>query len=47
MSTDEVQAERELQRQQLQEIYRLMEQNSDKFGVSSMDEVQQQMKLYA
>ena len=47
MSADEVQAERELQRQQLEQIYRLMEQNGDKFGVSSMEEIQQQMKLYA
>ena len=47
MSKDEVQAEREIQRQQLQEIFKLMEQNSDKFGASSMEDVQQQMKLYA
>ena len=47
MSADEMKAERELQRRQLEEIFKLMQQNNDKFGVSSMEDVKQQMKLYA
>ena len=47
MSSDEMQAERELQRRQLEEIFKLMQKNDDKFGSSSIDDVRQQMKLYA
>ena len=39
--------EREVQRKQLEEIFKLMAQNDDKFGVNSFDEIQEQMTLYA
>ena len=47
MSAADMQAERELQRRQLEEIFKLMQQNDDKFGAARMEDVQQQMKLYA
>ncbi|OWF47980.1 uncharacterized protein LOC110453664 [Mizuhopecten yessoensis] len=47
LTPEQVQNEREIQHQQLQNIFRLMQTQSDKFGVNSIDEVQQQMKLYA
>lgn len=34
------------QRKQLEEIFKLLETDKDKFGVSSMDDLQAQMKLY-
>lgn len=47
LTPDQVQEEREIQQQQLQNIFKLMQAQSEKFGVNSLDEVQQQMKLYA
>ena len=39
--------EREVQRKQLEDIFKLMEQNNDKFGIKSFDDIQDQMTLYA
>ena len=38
--------EREIQHEQLAAIFSLMEQQKEKFGVESMDDIQEQMKLY-
>ncbi|XP_033738888.1 uncharacterized protein LOC117326306 [Pecten maximus] len=47
LTPEQVHEEREIQQQQLQNIYKLMQAQNEKFGVNSLDEVQQQMKLYA
>lgn len=39
--------EREIQRQQLAAIFNLMEKQKDKFGVDSMEDINEQMKLYS
>ena len=39
--------EREVQRKQLEDIFKLMDQNNDKFGINSFDDIQDQMTLYA
>lgn len=46
MTMEELAEERETQRKQLEEIFKLLETDKDKFGVSSMDDLQAQMKLY-
>lgn len=38
--------EKEIQKQQLSEIFRLMQEQADKFGVTTMSDVEEQMKLY-
>lgn len=47
LTDEQLNQERELQRQQLAEIFTLMQEQQDKFGMSSMDDMQDQMKLYA
>ena len=47
LSAEDMEVEREAQRKQLEEIFKLMEQQNDKFGMESMDQVQEQMRLYA
>ncbi|XP_029834385.3 matrix-remodeling-associated protein 7 [Ixodes scapularis] len=46
MTDQQRELEHETQRKQLQEIYRLMQENRDKFGDTSIDEVVNQMALY-
>ncbi|KAJ7371142.1 Ubiquitin carboxyl-terminal hydrolase 31 [Desmophyllum pertusum] len=46
MTQEELDQEREMQRKQLEEIFKLLETDTDKFGVTSMDDLQAQMKLY-
>lgn len=46
MTTEELAQERETQRKQLEEIFKLLETDKDKFGVTTMDDLQAQMKLY-
>lgn len=46
LTAEEMENEREIQRKQIEDIFKLMEQHSDKFGVASEDDVRQQMKLY-
>ena len=35
-----------MQRKQLEEIFKLLENDKDKYGVTTMDDLQAQMKLY-
>lgn len=46
MTDEDLEKEREIQRKQMEDIFKLMEQHTDKFGVSSREDIQQQMKLY-
>ncbi|XP_045213505.1 matrix-remodeling-associated protein 7-like [Mercenaria mercenaria] len=46
LTAEDMEKEREIQRKQLEDIFKLMEQNSDKFGASSEEDIRQQMKLY-
>lgn len=46
MSSEQRHREREIQRQQLENIFKLMEDQKERFGVGSVDDVQEQMKLY-
>ncbi|XP_063444442.1 matrix-remodeling-associated protein 7-like isoform X2 [Mytilus trossulus] len=47
MTADQIAEEKEMQRKQLEEIFRLMQEQNDKFGVNSVEDIQNQMKLYA
>lgn len=47
LTEDQLQEEKEIQRQQLAEIFRLMQEQQDRFGIGTMDDMQEQMKLYA
>jgi DNA topoisomerase VI subunit B len=47
LTDDQIEEEREVQRKQLQSIFELMQSESEKFGINSLDDVQSQMKLYA
>lgn len=46
LTAEEIENEREIQRKQIEDIFKLMEQNSEKFGVTSEEEMLQQMRLY-
>ncbi|XP_031555889.1 uncharacterized protein LOC116292674 [Actinia tenebrosa] len=46
LTRQERELEREAQRKQLEEIFKLMASEKEKFGVDSMDQVEDQMKLY-
>jgi len=46
MTPEERSQEREIQRRQLEEIFRVMEEQKDKFGVNDFTDVQEQMKMY-
>ncbi|XP_077504276.1 uncharacterized protein LOC144114419 isoform X2 [Amblyomma americanum] len=46
MTEEQKTMEREAQQKQLEEIYRLMAEHSDKFGSTSMEEIVNQMALY-
>lgn len=46
MTEEELDQEREMQRKQLEEIFKLLETDKDKYGVTTMDDLQAQMKLY-
>ncbi|XP_077535494.1 uncharacterized protein LOC144147270 [Haemaphysalis longicornis] len=46
MTEEQKTLEKEAQRKQLEAIYRLMAQHSDKFGDTSMEEIVDQMALY-
>lgn len=46
MTPEQIAEEKELQRKQLEEIFRLMQEQNEKFGVSSVEDIQNQMKLY-
>jgi len=46
MTYDQLVDERAAQRQQLEDIYQLMETQKEKFGLKSVDDIEEQMKLY-
>ncbi|XP_067129561.1 matrix-remodeling-associated protein 7-like [Centruroides vittatus] len=46
LTEQQKQEEKEVQKQQLSEIFRLMQEQADKFGVTTMSDVEEQMKLY-
>lgn len=46
MTPEERLKEREIQRKQLEEIYKLMQEQDDKFGIEDMTDVSEQMKYY-
>lgn len=46
MTEEQKANEREIQRQQMEAIFKLMEDQEEKFGVGTMDDMQEQMKLY-
>jgi hypothetical protein len=46
LTEEDLKNEKEIQRKQIEDIFKLMAEHSDKFGVSSEDDVMQQMKLY-
>ncbi|GFR91889.1 matrix-remodeling-associated protein 7-like [Elysia marginata] len=47
LTEDQLREEKEIQRQQLADIFRLMQEQQDRFGIGTMDDMQEQMKLYA
>ena len=47
LTEDQLEEERKIQREQLEYIFKLMADQGEKFGITSMDDVKQQMKLYA
>ncbi|CAL1527480.1 unnamed protein product [Lymnaea stagnalis] len=47
LTEEQLNEEREVQRKQLAEIFKLMQEQQDRFGIGSMDDMQEQMKLYA
>ncbi|XP_052770160.1 matrix-remodeling-associated protein 7-like [Mya arenaria] len=46
LSAEEMEKEQEIQRKQIEDILKLMEENDDKFGETKRDDLQQQMRLY-
>ena len=46
MSAEQIAEERVIQQQQLSAIFKMMEDDSDKFGISSLGDMTDQMKLY-
>lgn len=46
MTQEERNQEREIQHRQMEEIFRVMEDQKDKFGVNDMADIQDQMKMY-
>jgi len=46
MSQEDRDKEREIQRRQLEEIFRVMEEQKDKFGVNDVTDIQEQLKMY-
>ncbi|KAK7113654.1 hypothetical protein V1264_012903 [Littorina saxatilis] len=47
LSEEEIESEKQRQRDQLEEIFRLMQEQQERFGISSFDEMQDQMRLYS
>ncbi|GFN79848.1 matrix-remodeling-associated protein 7-like [Plakobranchus ocellatus] len=47
LTEEQLMEEREIQRRQLADIFRLMQEQQDRFGIGTMDDMQEQMKLYA
>jgi len=47
MTEEERQQEAEMRRQQLENIFKLMQEQEEKFGMSSVNDVQEQLKMYS
>ncbi|ESO83916.1 hypothetical protein LOTGIDRAFT_229500 [Lottia gigantea] len=47
MSQEQLEEEREVQQQQLEQIFALMKEQEEKFGVQNVTDIKEQMKLYA
>ena len=47
LTEDQIAEERARQKDQLAEIFRLMQEQQEQFGIDSMDEIHDQMRLYA
>ena len=46
MTREERDKEHDIQRKQLEAIYKLLQQQEDKFGMNNMDDMSEQMKYY-
>jgi len=46
LTQEQIDEEKKVQQQQLEAIFKLMQEQSEKFGLTSMDDVQDQMSLY-
>ncbi|KAK7492841.1 hypothetical protein BaRGS_00015979 [Batillaria attramentaria] len=46
LTQEQIEEERLRQQEQLSEIFRLMQEQNERFGISSIDEMKEQMKLY-
>ncbi|XP_013393425.1 matrix-remodeling-associated protein 7 [Lingula anatina] len=46
LSEEQLEEEKEVQEVQMSQIFKLLREHEEKFGVHSLDEMQQQMKLY-
>ena len=46
MTKEDREKERDIQREQLKEIFKLMQQQDDKFGIQDFDDMSNQMKYY-
>jgi len=46
MTAEERDKEREIQRRQLEEIFSVMEEQKDTFGVKDVTDIQEQLKMY-
>jgi len=46
MSAEERDKERDIQHRQLEEIFRVMEEQKETFGVNDVSDVQEQLKMY-
>ncbi|XP_059155522.1 uncharacterized protein LOC131940751 [Physella acuta] len=47
LTEEQLEEERKVQQKQLAEIYKLMQEQQDRFGIGSMEDMQEQMRLYA
>lgn len=47
LTKEQLAEERERQREQLSQIFKLMQEQKERFGINSMEEMQDQMRLYA
>jgi len=47
MTEEEIEEEKRIQKQQLREIFQLMQSSENQYGIDSIDDMEEQMKLYA
>lgn len=46
LTREQIKEEQDVQRKQLEEIFKLMEKDQDRFGVGSIEDMRNQMSLY-